>query len=115
MALYNEMEPLEKIKVYNKNVGALPHLNTPGAVPRNGDTKAPSLEQIEPLLAECEHFVDCMSRGLRPKTDGYNGLEVVKVLEAADKSLHNSGGFVKLDNSFNNKPVDHMNINEIYA
>ena len=56
----------------------------------------PRLNEVEPLKAEIASFIDCVAYGYRPKTDGYNGLEVVRVLEAADRSLHGEQGAVKV-------------------
>jgi predicted dehydrogenase len=45
----------------------------------------------EPLRAECQHFVDCILEGNRPLTDGADGARVVRILEAAQKSMDNDG------------------------
>jgi UDP-2-acetamido-3-amino-2,3-dideoxy-glucuronate N-acetyltransferase len=54
------------------------------------------LHQVEPLKAECQHFLDCIENNVTPRTDGINGMEVVKVLEAADTSLRNHGSLVRM-------------------
>ncbi len=46
----------------------------------------------EPLKLECQHFVDCIAQGVEPRSCAHSGLEVVKVLEAAEASLFNGGG-----------------------
>ena len=51
----------------------------------------PRIDESEPLKVECDHFVDCVKRGISPNSDGHSGLRVVKVLEAADRSLKNHG------------------------
>jgi predicted dehydrogenase len=54
---------------------------------RYGDIVAPYLVVNEPLRVEDEHFLDCVQTGMRPLTDGANGLAVVEVLEAAQRSM----------------------------
>jgi predicted dehydrogenase len=56
----------------------------------------PRIEEPEPLKVECEHFVDCIIKGRTPKTDGENGLRVVSVLEACERSLRSGGRFVPM-------------------
>ncbi len=100
MITYDDMEPLEKIKIYNKRVEAPAYTDTFGEFQFSfhyGDTNSPWLHQVEPLKAECQHFLDCIENNVTPITDGKNGLEVVKVLEAAEISLSRQGGLVKLD------------------
>jgi predicted dehydrogenase len=94
MAVYDDVEPLEKIKIYDRGVAAPRDYDTFGEFQlsyRYGDTYIPKIELVEPLKAECEHFIDCVRNGKKPKTDGRNGLGVVRVLEAADQSLHENG------------------------
>jgi predicted dehydrogenase len=54
---------------------------------RAGDVLIPKLDFAEPLRLECQHFVDCIRTGQQAITDGYDGLRVVQVLEAAQASL----------------------------
>lgn len=55
-----------------------------------GETEVP-IEWVEPLRAECEHFVNCIRDGLAPRSDGESGLKIVKILESAQRSLVNGG------------------------
>jgi predicted dehydrogenase len=99
MAVYDDIESFEKIKVYDIGVEAHPYPSTFGDFRfsyRYGNTFSPRLNEVEPLLAECQDFIRCIVTGDTPRTDGYNGLGVVEVLEAADFSLHNGGGRVSL-------------------
>jgi len=48
---------------------------------------------LEPLRAECEHFVECVVAGKSPRTDGHSGLEAVQILEACTRSLRNGNGW----------------------
>lgn len=98
MAVFNDLEPLEKIKVYDRGVEAPPTSDF-GEFQysyRYGDMYSPRLNQIEPLTAECRDFVQSIQSGGRPLTDGENGLRVVEVLEAATESLRQGGESVKI-------------------
>ncbi len=99
MAIYDDLEPSEKVKVYDKGVEVPPQSDIFADFHvgyRYGDTYSPRLTEVEPLKAECQHFLDCIQQAKRPKTDGEKGLEVVRVLEAAQASLLNAGGRVGL-------------------
>lgn len=85
---------LEKIKVFDKGVDIHPDTDNYGnfqAFYRYGDAVNPHIQWQEPLRAECEHFIECIIEGKQPVSDGYDGLNVVKLLEAADESIHNNG------------------------
>jgi predicted dehydrogenase len=94
MVVYDDVEPLEKIKVYDKGVETLPYTDTYGefhASYRYGDVVVPHIQFVEPLRMECQHFLDCIVNGSTPRSNGYVGLNVVKTLEMAEKSLRNGG------------------------
>ncbi len=104
MAIYNDLEPLEKIKIYDNGVE---YQNGKGVSPedtfsdfqvsyRYGDMYCPRIVEVEPLKSELKNFVDCIVDNQRPKTDGRNGLDVVRVIEAADFSLRENLGDVEL-------------------
>jgi len=57
----------------------------------DGGTVIPPMSVPPPLLLECDHFLDCISSGTRPISDGYSGLLVVELLEASSKSLEIGG------------------------
>ena len=94
MILYDDNQPSEKIKVYDKGVDLydtkedLYHLKVQYRV---GDMYSPKPEDTEALAFETEHFADCLTNGGKPLTDGEAGLEVVKVLVASKASLANQG------------------------
>lgn len=98
MAVFDDMEATEKIRIYDKgfdwqkNIGTYETFLTL----REGDIHIPKIDMIEPLKLECQHFIDCISKNQQPFTDGANGLEVLKVLDAAQKSLKNNGKIVKI-------------------
>jgi predicted dehydrogenase len=94
MIVYDDLEPSEKIKVYDKGVSLSE--GTEGVYQmmvsyRSGDMCAPHLATTEALKTEALHFVDCIMNATHPQTDGEMGLRVVKVLEAANKSMANHG------------------------
>jgi hypothetical protein len=59
-----------------------------------GDSYVPYIKQDEPLKLECQHFLECIREGATPITGGRLGLEVVKILEAANESLRHHGASV---------------------
>lgn len=94
MIAYDDVEPLEKIKVYDMRVEVPPHYDTFAEFHYSyhyGDSYIPYVKQEEPLKVECQHFLDCIREGRKPLTGGREGLEVVRVLEAASASLHRNG------------------------
>lgn len=93
MVVFDDMEPQEKIRIYDKGVERRP---TEAAsytsyaellMLRDGDVHIPRLPSQEPLSIECKHFVESIATGVAPKTDGENGLRVVRVLETANDRL----------------------------
>ena len=99
MVLYDDNNPSEKVKVYDKGVDLFEtkeDLYRLKIQYRVGDMYAPKLEEIEALAVGTEHFVDCILNGKKPMTDGRAGLEVVKVLVASKESLRKKGAPVEL-------------------
>lgn len=99
MIVYDDIAPMEKIKVYDVRVERPPHYDTFAEFQyayHYGDTYAPFIKHDEPLKTECQHFIDCISGGLIPITSGTTGLDVVRILEASSKSLKNHGAPVEL-------------------
>jgi predicted dehydrogenase len=100
MAVFDDMEASEKLKIYDKGVDAkegtfvdFAHAHTV----RQGDIWIPKLDGAEPLKLECQHFVDCVRSRAIPLTDGKDGLAVVRALAAAQASLDRHGAPVRLD------------------
>lgn len=98
MLVWNDLEADEKIKVYDKGVKLT---NDQGLYEllvsyRSGDMWAPKVEQAEALRVELAYFIDCIVNYNRPLNDGVAGLRVVKMLEAAERSLKEKGGTVYL-------------------
>jgi len=103
MVLYDDNNPSEKVKVYDKGVDLFEtkeDLYRLKIQYRVGDMYAPKLEEIEALAVGTEHFADCILNGKKPITDGRAGLEVVKVLVASKESLRKKGAPVELDDKF---------------
>ncbi|HEY8333396.1 MAG TPA: Gfo/Idh/MocA family oxidoreductase [Tardiphaga sp.] len=94
MIVYNDLEPTEKIKIYDKGI-------TLDASPENahqfrigyraGDMWAPNISTKEALQTEVEHFIECVRTGAPPVSDGLSGLRVIEVLEAASRSIADHG------------------------
>ena len=99
MLVYDDIEPQEKIKIYDKGVEIPPYYDTFAEFQlsyRYGDIYSPRIEDYEPLKKLSEHFLDCITDGRQPHTDGKNGLRVVSILEAASKSIKQSGKAVSI-------------------
>ena len=99
MIVYDDLEPSEKIKVYDKGI-TLAHTAEGRyqllAGYRAGDMWAPQLELTEALSIEVAHFVECIEKNEQPLTDGESGLRVVRMLEAATQSMKERGRPVEL-------------------
>ena len=94
MVVYDDVENLEKIRIYDKGVEAPPYTDTYGDFQcsyRYGDVVIPNIRFVEPLRVECQHFIKCITDGSRPQSCGRTGLKVVRVLEAAERSLYYGG------------------------
>jgi len=94
MVVYNDIEPMEKIKIYDKGVEAPSYTTTFGEFQcayRYGDIRIPNIKFTEPLRLECQDFLECISNSHKPVSSGEDGLRVIRVLEAAQRSLDNQG------------------------
>lgn len=98
MLVWNDLEADEKVKVYDKGVKITSQEGVYDLLVsyRSGDMWAPQLEQVEALRHELSYFVECVSSGKEPFNNGYAGLRVVKMLEAASESLSKKGALVYL-------------------
>lgn len=108
MIVYNDNEPLEKIKIFDKRVEVPPHYDTFAEFHYSyhyGDAYIPYLKQVEPLKVEAQHFLECIRNGKKPETSGLDGLRVVQILEAASRSLKSAGSQVKIDLDLGNRPA----------
>jgi predicted dehydrogenase len=99
MILYDDLEPSEKLKVYDKGINV-----TPGPEDvykmlvsyRLGDMWAPQLDHTEALQTEARHFIECIETNKQPETDGAAGLRMVNMIEAAEASLRDRGRLVEI-------------------
>ena len=85
MIVYDDVAPLEKIRLFDMRVERPPHYDTFAEFQyayHYGDISSPYLKQEEPLKAECLHFLDCIRESKSPLTCGARGLEVVRILES---------------------------------
>ena len=97
MVTFDDMQPAEKVRVYDKGIDLI----EPDDIPypsyselltmRQGDITIPHIRMREPLRALCEHFIECIETNREPMTSGRNGVEVLKVLQAAQQSLQTDG------------------------
>jgi len=102
MIVYDDLEPSEKIKVYDKGITI--HKNAEKIYQtliayRTGDMWAPQLGNAtaSALDVETAHFIHCIEHGKASMTDGRAGLRVVRILEAASRSMAHRGRLVELD------------------
>ena len=106
MIVYDDVAPLEKIRVFDARVERPPHYDTFAEFHyayHYGDVYAPYIKQEEPLKTECQHFLDCIRNGTTPLTDGNRGLELVRILEASSESLKQGGAPVELASGLNGR------------
>lgn len=94
MAVYNDIESEQKIKIYDKGVDAPPPYTNGGFGEfqcnyHSGDITIPNIRFVEPLRQECQHFLECILENKKPISSGRDGLEVVKILETAQRSMTN--------------------------
>ena len=99
MLVWNDLEADEKIKVYDKGVKVTSREGVYNLLVnyRSGDMWAPHLEPVEALRQELGYFVECIRNNQTPFNDGLAGLRVVKMLEAANRSLRHRGEAVRLE------------------
>lgn len=111
MLIYDDTESVEKLKLFDHGVNLVgqPLAHIQGADSfvepssfgeyqlsyRTGDILSPRLEGYEPLRAEAQHLIECVMTGKRPRTDGLDGLQVVRALEQAEHSLLMNNSFME--------------------
>jgi predicted dehydrogenase len=99
MAVYDDVEATEKIRIFNRGVDVPDHTATFGEFQmsyRYGEIVSPHIPWTEPLAVECRQFTEAILEGSVPRSDGVNGLEIVRILEATDRSLASDGAFISL-------------------
>lgn len=98
--VYNDLEPTEKIKIYDSGITVryddLENRRRQLIDYRAGDIWAPHISQQEPLRTMVSHFVECVRERRQPLTNGRAGLEIVRILDAAQRSIKAQGGRITL-------------------
>jgi predicted dehydrogenase len=100
MIVYDDVVQNEKLKIFDARVETPPHYDTFADFHyayHYGDMYVPYIKQEEPLKRECQHFLDCIEHGTTPISGGRQGMELVRILEAASLSLKHDGGAVDLN------------------
>jgi len=98
MLVYDDMENSEKIKVYDSSIqmNSIEDIHSALVQYRTGDMYSPKIEQTEALAEGVNEFIGAITENRVPLTGGDEGLEVVRILEATDKSIKNKGTYVEL-------------------
>ncbi|MCO4769239.1 MAG: Gfo/Idh/MocA family oxidoreductase [Deltaproteobacteria bacterium] len=98
MVTFDDTAPREKVRVYDKGAERTVDYQTYADLItlRQGDIWIPSIQGTEPLLLECQHFVDCIREGRTPDTPGTQGRDVVRILQAGQQSMDSDGAPISL-------------------
>jgi predicted dehydrogenase len=99
--VYDDLEPTERVKVYNRGITISDDVEAKRGVIvgyRTGDVWSPHIPQVEPLAQMVRHFAECIREDKQPLTSGEAGLRVVRVLDAAQRSIKAQGGRITLWN-----------------
>lgn len=91
MAVFDDLTE-EKLFLYPHKIKWLNHI----PIASKAEKEIVKLRMEEPLKVECRYFIDCMERGITPRTDGKEGLQVLRILQACQESLNNSGRVIQL-------------------
>lgn len=103
MAVFDDAEATEKLRIYD-NHAEMPAAKSYGEAiqVRFGDILIPRVETAEPLQLECKHFIDCVAGRTTPLTDSQDGLRVIRIIEAAQRSLEQDGVPVRIQGAHGN-------------
>lgn len=100
MLVYDDLDTLGKIQIYDKGVDNPPHYDTYGEFLCSyhyGDIHIPRLQEAEPLSVMCRHFLECIESGAKPRSDGESGLRMVRLLAASDQSIAADGAEIGVE------------------
>lgn len=99
MVTFDDVHPTEKIRIYDKGIDRREEYATFAEFLsiRDGEIRIPAISNAEPLALEAAHFIECVSGRTRPRTDVTEGVRVVRVLEAAQRSMEAGGERVRLN------------------
>ena len=101
--VFNDLDPLERVRIYEKGIALSTDEPEPSSYGeyqfsiRDGAIISPKIEVSEPLKNQCSHFLDCVANGCVPLSGGENGVEVVRIMEAATLSMLGRGQPVELN------------------
>ncbi|HEY1005592.1 MAG TPA: Gfo/Idh/MocA family oxidoreductase [Sphingobacteriaceae bacterium] len=111
MILYNDLEPTEKVKVYDSGYSLVNDEDKKKIMVdyRTGDIHVPKVNTSEALLGMARDFIDCISTGRTPRSSWMIGLEVVRILEASDRSIREHGREVILEDISRTPVQQHFN------
>lgn len=103
MVVFDDMEPREKLRIYDKGVDRPPDYTSYGESLsiREGDITIPRVPNVEPLSAELRHFVAVARGEAKPRVSAWDGVTVVRILEAATASLADGGTGVSVESTSN--------------
>ena len=93
MALFNDVEPEDKLLLFPHRIEWKNHL----PVPDKKEAETVSVDNSEPLREECRHFIECIKEKIRPITDGEEALRVLRVLQACQESLEQEGKPISIE------------------
>ena len=117
--VFDDLNALERVKIYEKGVvRRAPEANTFGEhqfMMRDGDIYSPNVEINEPLKTQCLHFLDCLANDKSPLTDGWAGMEVVKVLTAIDQSIAQNGAPIWLNKTDEQDRASAQDVHQTYV
>ena len=112
--VFNDLNGIEQVRVFEKGVSPVEHeLLNYGEFRfeiRDGDIISPRIEPVEPLKHQCRHFLECVRTGKRPISSGVEGRDVVRVLEAVNRSIECKGLQVEIENKGD---YVHPNVNAV--
>jgi len=92
MAVFDDVVEKDKLFLYNHKIECIAGV----PVSRKEEAEIVKFTESEPLKEECRHFIECVRNRRKPKTDGYNGVKVLRVLQACSSSLERNGEVIKL-------------------
>lgn len=115
MLVFDDMESSEKIKIYDSRIemNSIEDIHKALVQYRTGDMYSPKIEQTEALSLAANEFVNAINEDRDPLTNGKDGLEVVKILEATDKSIKNKGAYTRLNDVISIKEAE-IQLKEIH-